>query len=105
MVAKKLRFSFQTSALVVENELARYAEPSRPSKIPVQSPVASSVSEPPELVRPVPRSEVKRELLKKSEPTPNMPVVVAFPTIVVEPTARRPPLNVRVVVVASLGNG
>ena len=41
-------------AEVVENEFARYAEPSRPSNVPVQLPVVSSVSALPVTVRPEP---------------------------------------------------
>lgn len=58
-----------------------------------------------EMVRPVPVRSVKRSLFMKSEPTPNMPVVVALPLMVVEPTESNPPLKVSVVEVAAFGNG
>ena len=57
--------------------------------------------EPPELVRPEPRRFVNKLLLMKRLPTPCIPVVVALPTMVVEPTERRPLVKPTVVEVAT----
>ena len=57
------------------------------------------------LRRPEPVRSVKRSPLIESEPTLCMPVVVALPLMVVEPTLTRPLLKVMVVDVALFGNG
>lgn len=55
--------------------------------------------------RPVPSSDVKREFPMKMLATPSIPVVVALPAIVVEPTESKPPLKASVVDVALPGKG
>ena len=69
------------AALVVENELARYAEPSNPSKVPDQLPEVSSVSAPAVLVKPAPVRSVKYSELIPITGEYRV-VEVAFPTSV-----------------------
>ncbi len=111
---------FQTSALVVEKEFARYVAPSCPSKVPVQFPVVSKVRTPPVLRRPVPVRSVKDSLLRpravvvaevKFARVANRFVEVAFVVVpktesirvMVEEPAMRPLVKERIVVVALLG--
>ncbi len=57
------------------------------------------VRAPDESERPKPVKSVMRSLFTKSAPAPNVPVVVAFPTMVEEAVERKPFNNPRVVVV------
>ena len=64
-----------------------------------------TVRAPEELERPEPSNDVKSELLRNNDPTPNDPVVVALPTMVDDAVERKPLVSKSVVDVPAYVDG